>query len=188
MLGGIPGDEAKKALTRILLVTPSDDVYLGAVEALKSRGDRTGHLQLVRALGGRDKARQRAAYALGELGDQAAVPALVEHLTVRRQKIYQAPRTGGRALNGAYIAVGTVVPYVADAEPVVSEQGVAFNPQIRGVMTGAVLAISNVRVVGERKIVTFIGPAPAVREALRKITGEDFGYDRTAWRRYINEH
>jgi hypothetical protein len=185
-LAGIPGDDARRELIKVLLTTPSKDVYLTAVEGLKGRTDPPDQGMLIRALGGQESARQRSAYALGELGAFSAIPALVDHLKVRRPKILEAPAiAGGGGGNGAYIAIGRAISYVRDAEPIVSADAVGWNPDIGTVMSGAVLSVRNVRVVGRRTIIEVIGPEPAVREALRKITGRDFGYDQAAWRQYL---
>lgn len=179
-LGGIPGDEAREALVRMLLTDGSKDVYLAALRSLKSRADSARVGPLVQALGGSKGARRRAAYALGELNAWHAIGALIGHLKAPEPRVVKAPpETSGR---GAYIAVGTVTTYVRDAEPVVSNGAVAWNPVIGAIMSGAVLSVSNVHVTGRRTVIRVLAPQPVVLAALKKITGEDFGYDAEAWR------
>jgi hypothetical protein len=184
-LSGIPGEDARRELTKVLLTAPDKDVYLAALDGLKRRNDPPDHAILTRALGGQTDARQRAAYALGELGAWGAAGALVDHLKVRRPKVLEAPAVGGGTGNGAYIAIGRAITYVRDAEPIVSDAAVGWDPDIGTIMAGAVLSVRNVRVVGHRRIIEIIAPEPVVREALRKISGQDFGYDQGAWRRYL---
>ena len=186
-LGGIPGEEARRCLVRMILTEKSQSAYLAAVSALRSRADSIYVGPLLRALSGPKETRRRAAYALGELRSSASVPTLIQHLNVREPKILQAPRKEGSGGPSAYIAVGTVVTYVRDVEPVVSEGVVAWNPIIGAITVGAVMSIHNPVVTGRRIIIHIIGPEPAVREALRKITGEDFGYDQAAWRQWLLE-
>ncbi|HUX01455.1 MAG: hypothetical protein WBD63_01675 [Phycisphaerae bacterium] len=186
-LGGIPGDEARRCLVQMILAEKSESAYLAAVAALRSRADSLYVGPLLRALSGPTETRRRAAYALGELRSSASVPTLIQYLNVREPKVLQAPRKEGSGGPSAYIAVGTVVTYVRDAEPVVGDGVVAWNPVIGAITVGSVLAIHNPVVTGRRIIIHIIGPEPAVREALRKITGEDFGYDQAAWREWLLE-
>ncbi len=186
-LGGIPGDEARRFLVQMILTEKSESAYLAAVAALRSRADSIYVGPLLRALAGPTETRRRAAYALGELRSSASVPTLIQYLNVREPKVLQAPRKEGSGGPSAYIAVGTVVTHVRDAEPVVGGGVVAWNPIIGAITVGAVMSIHNPVVTGRQIIIHILGPEPAVREALRKITGEDFGYDQAAWREWLLE-
>ena len=53
---------------------------------------------------------------------------------------------------------------------------------IGAIMSGAVLSVSNARVTARRTVIRVLAPQPVVLAALKKITGEDFGYDAEAWR------
>ncbi len=188
-LAAIPGQEARDALVSLIMTTPDADVYQYGLKQLTYRADGPHHPPFLRALRGRKDARNRAAYALGELKSWSAVPALIEVLKARESRVMQAPARagGGSSGSGAYIAVGRVVTYVKDATPVVAEGAVAWDPVIGAITTGSVLSVSNPVVTGRKVIVEFVGPQPAVREALRKITGKDFGYDQAVWRTYLRD-
>jgi len=186
-LGGIPGDEARRLLVRMILTEKSESAYLAAIEALRSRADSAFVGSLVRALSGPKDMRQRAAYAIGELRSSASLPTLIRYLNVREPKILEAPREPGSGGPSAYIAVANVITYIRDAEPVVGAAAVAWDPIIGAIPVGSVLSIHNPVVTGQRIIIHVVRPEPAVREALRKITGEDFGYDQAAWRQWLLE-
>ena len=182
-LGGIPGDEAREAIVRMLLTDRSKDVYLAALRSLKSRADSARVGPLVQALGGSKGARRRAAYALGKLNAWHAIGALIGHLKAPEPRVVKPTRdTSGR---GAYIAIGTITTYVRDAELVVSNGAVAWNPVIGAIMSGAVLSVSNARVTARRTIIRVLAPQPVVLEALKRITGQDFGYEQDKWRIWL---
>ncbi len=182
-LTGVPGEAAKEELVRITLTTDEPEVYLAAVHALKARDDEPVYGRYMRALGGTKKARNRSAYALGELKLWSAVPALIDHLHAPEPRVLAAPRSSGIAPGpSAYIAVGNIVTYVADAQPVIAEGAVAWDPVIGAIPVGSVLSVHNPRVIIERRIITIRGPQPAVRDALKKITGRDFGFEEEKWR------
>jgi len=182
-LAAIPGPEAERLLVRFVLKDPARAVFDAAVDALRLRAPDAGIRQLTRALAGTKRSRQRAAYALGEMRSWQSVPALIGRLKAPEMRVMQAPRSSSRSSgSGAYIAVGTVTTYVADAEPVVAEAAVGWDPVIGSVVTGGVLSVGNPRVIGYRTIIKIIAPQPLVREALKKITGQDFGFEEEEWR------
>ena len=186
-LGGIPGDVARQLLVKMILTEKSKRAYLAAIQALRSRADSAYVGPLVRALSGPKETRQRAAYALGELRSSASVPTLIQHLAVRESKILHAPREPDNGGPSAYIAIGNVITYLRDAVPVIGEGVVAWDPVLGTITVGNVLAIHRPVVTGRRTVIHVVGPEPVVREALKKITGEDFGYDQAAWRRWLLE-
>ena len=181
-LAGIPGDEAARILARFVLSDESQEVQRAAVAALASRPDGRGLQQLTNALKGSQRSLNRAAYALGEIGDLAAAPALIAHLRTPETRILKAPASGGGSSDtGAYIFTGTVITYIADAEPVVAEAAVGWDLQIGAIPVGTSLAIRNPRVTIYRTIVEFV-QRPAVHDALQKMLGEDHGYNSADWR------
>lgn len=188
-LAGVPGDEASRYLVRFVLADESRPVYEAAVAALAARQDERGLVPLTNALNGSEKVLKRAAYALGEMREPRAVPALVNRLRTQesRVKTYDAPR-GSRARSsggtGGYLFSGTVITYIRDVEPVVAEAAVGWNPTIGAIPVGAVISVSNPSVRIHRTIIEFVRQ-PVVLEALKKITGKDFGYDTPAWRDWI---
>ena len=181
-LAGIPGDEAARILARFVLSDESQEVQRAAVAALASRQDSRSLPQLTNALKGSQRSLNRAAYALGEIGDLAAAPALIAHLRTPETRILKAPASGGGSSDtGAYIFTGTVITYIADAEPVVAEAAVGWDLQIGAIPVGTSLAIRNPRVTIYRTIVEFV-QRPAVHDALQKMLGEDHGYNSADWR------
>lgn len=181
-LAGIPDDEAARILVRFVLSDESQEVQRAAVAALASRQDSRGLPQLTNALKGSPRSLNRAAYALGEIGDLAAAPALIAHLQTPETRILKAPASGGGASDtGAYLFTGTVITYIAGAKPVVAEGAVGWDLQLGAIPVGTSLAIRNPRVTIYRTIVEFV-QQPAVHDALHKMLGEDHGYNSADWR------
>jgi len=187
-LGRIPGDEAAKALVRFVLGDEPEPVYRAAVAALAARRDRAALQPLVNALNGSPKALEKAAFALGEIGDLAAAPALVGQLQRPETRILKAPASsaGRAALPGAYMFTGQVVTYIADADPIVSDRAVGWDLQIGAIPIGTMLSVHNPRVYIYRTIIEIVR-RPVVRNALHKMTGQDFEYNAEAWRRWLRE-
>ena len=187
-LGRIPGQEAARYLVKYVLTDPSRPLYEAAVKALASRTSERGLPQLLNALNGSEKVLQRSAYALGEMREWRAVPALINHLRTQepRVKTYDAPREKGAGSGdtGAYFFSGTVSTYVKDVEPVVAEGAVGWDPTIGSVPSGAMISIGNPSVRIHRTVIEFVRQ-PAVHEALKKITDEDFEFDTPAWRDWL---
>ncbi|MBM4017322.1 MAG: hypothetical protein FJ288_03185 [Planctomycetes bacterium] len=186
-LAQIPGDEAVRILVRFVLTDESEEVYRAAVAALAGRADgRRGLTQLSNALDGSERSLNRAAYALGEIGDLGTAPALIAHLRTPETKVLKAPASGGRPSDtGAYISVSTVTTYIADAEPVVAEAAVGWDLQIGAIPVGTTLSVKNPRVTIYRTIVEFV-QRPAVHDALQKMLGEDHQYNPAEWRKALS--
>lgn len=180
-LGQIPGEEAGKYLVKFTLLDPSQDVYGAAVAALAKRTEGRAVPMLVNALNGSEKTLKRAAYALGEMQEWRAVPALISRLKTQEPRVYDAPRPGGGTSGpSAYFFSGTVVTYVADATPVVAEGAVGWDPTIGAIPVGSVLRVDNPRVTIHRTVIEFV-KQPVVREALTKITGQDYEFRTQDW-------
>lgn len=174
-LGRIPGEDAGKYLVKLLLIDPSEDVFLAAVAALASREQDRGAPMLINALNGSGKAMKRAVFALGEMREWRAVPALIAHLKM------QEPRTVTSIVTQPRPSMfsGTLIPYVANVTPIVANGVVAWKPTIGYVGSGIGFADSTPEVV--QRTVYELVPQPAVREALRKITGEDCEFRSQDW-------
>jgi hypothetical protein len=188
-LGQIPGEEAAKYLVKFTLGDQSEDVFKAAVSALASRMADRGVPMLVNALNGSEKALKRAAYALGEMQEWRAVPALIGHLKTQEPRVvtYDAPRAGGGGGPSAYFFSGTIVTYIADMTPVVAEAAVGWQPTIGAIPAGACLRVDNPRVTIHRTIIQVV-PQPMVREALTKITGEDHEYRSQDYWKLLDKH
>jgi hypothetical protein len=181
-LAGIPYDEAACILARFVLSDESQEVQRAAVAALASRQESRGLPQLTNALKGSPRSLNRAAYALGEIGDLAAAPALIAHLQTPETRILKAPASGGGASDtGAYLFTGTIITYVAGAKPVVANGAVGWDIQVGAIPVGTAISFRNPRVTIYRTIVEFV-QRPAVHDALQKMLGEDHGYNSADWR------
>jgi hypothetical protein len=181
-LAGIPGDEAARILVRFVLSDESQEVQRAAVAALASRQDSRGLPQLTNALKGSPRSLNRAAVALGEIGDLAAAPALIAHLRTPETRILKAPASGGGASDtGAYLFIGTVITYIAGAKPVVANGAVGWDIQVGSIPVGTGISFRNPRVTLYRTIVEFV-QQPAVHDALHKMLGEDHDYNSADWR------
>jgi len=189
-LGAIPGDEAVKHLVKFILGEQSDPVYMAAVAALKERPDDHGVRQLLNALNGSTPVMQRAAFALGEIGDLAAGPALVGRLHAPELRVLEAPMAGGGGGSswdgpGGYMFVGKVVSYISNATPVIADRAVGWDLQIGAIPVGTVLNVDHPRVTINRTIIEIVVRQPVVQGALQKMTGQDFGFDSEAWRKWF---
>jgi len=180
-LAGIPGDEARLALIRMILTENSQSVFLAAIGRLRSRADSGRVEPLLRALEGPPQARRRAAYALGELRAESAIPALVAHLRAPETRTV----TTTERVEPMGMFSGTIIPYVAGVRPIVTDNAVAFDPIIgyigSGVSVGSTAGPQEVTV--EKTKIQLV-EQPAVLEALKKITGRDFGYNLFQWRQW----
>jgi hypothetical protein len=180
-LARIPSDEAARLLVRFVLSDESLEVQRAAVSALASRKDNRGLTQLANALNGSERSLNRAAYALGEIGDLAAGPALIAHLRTPETKILKAPGSASASDRGAYMFTGTVVTYIAGATPVIANGAVGWDLQIGAIPMGSMVSIKNPRVTIYRTVVEFV-TRPAVHDALQKMLGEDHEYNPAEWR------
>lgn len=90
---------------------------------------------------------------------------------------------GGGSRPGAlaWIALGTQTAYVADLEPVVSENAVAFDPQVAAITSGVVVRVLDAVVVTYHIEVHY-----ALRRLASKVWGNDvdLGWSYGAWRRW----
>jgi len=180
-LAQIPGEEAARLLTRFVLGEESEEVRRSAISALASRGAGAGLTQLTNALNGSPKVLDRAAFALGEIGDLRAAPALIAHLKTPETKVLKAPASSQSSNTGSYFFSGTIVTYIANATPVVANGAVGWDLQIGAIPVGTGFSVKNTRVTIYRTIIEFV-PRPAVHDALQKMVGEDHDYNATQWR------
>jgi hypothetical protein len=80
---------------------------------------------------------------------------------------------------------GTIIPYVADVHPIVSGNAVAFDPVIGYIGSGVGIgSTAGPQEVTVEKTKIKLVEQPAVLEALKKITGQDFGYNLFQWRQW----
>lgn len=122
---------------------------------------------------GSETVRGRALNALGVIGNLATLPVLV-----RRVRIVWG---GGPR---SHVLVGTQFAYVRDFDVEVAQGAAAFDPVIGVATDGTVLDVRPIKVEEE---ITLVVPLAAAG-ALRRMTGQDFGTDYTAWKRWLDEN
>lgn len=171
LLAGLSTAEAGEGLLRISLEERDAGVRAAAIRALKAKNDPAA---LDRALLALERApdlwaRGRAAEVLGELGDLRAVPALVDALYVRRLYEEAAPVE----LEG----IPMTRPIVIGKRVKVAKNVVAEEPVIADAWT-----VAGFREADAPGRLPSYEVVPEAREALRKLTGQDYGYRREQWR------
>ncbi len=181
-LGGIPGDTSLRCLLGFLLADDSPSVYLQALEGLKRRPDDRIIQQLIYAVARTTKpAMERAAFALGELGAEKAIPALISNLRAPEHERIRITKT----VEPQRVLTGTITAYIADLRPIVVNGAVAYKPVVGyvGMMNG--IGDTGPREVTVERDRIRLVEQPAVLEALKAITGMDFGYNIVEWRRWM---
>lgn len=172
-LSAFPQDEATMHLALVGLVEAYAAPRRRAVAELVRRQD--GHViaHYRAALHcGNDVVLKRAAYGLGELRAAGAVPDLIDLLTAERTKAVEVP---------AQDWLIRVPNYFFEERVASLPRGAARSGRSHADI-GIHLWAHEVSNVWTRRRVTVY--RTEVREALRKITGEDFGFDAAAWQRW----
>ncbi len=178
VLSQFPQDEATMNLAVLALVDNNEGIRRRALLELQRRNDPRVIPQFRRALAGdNDALIRRAATVLGTLAARCAVPELIEALRAQRRKLVEvSTRT---YFYDEY-------PAVFNAETVVSLGG--FSQLRHRPMLGiSSIGLNLVSVQHEYQMRNVTVFRTEVREALRKITGEDLGFDEAAWRRWYQE-
>jgi len=176
-LGRFSQDEATMNLAVLALVDADDGIRHRALLELKRRDHPDVIPQFRRALvSGNDALVRRAAVGLGVLEARAAVPELIDALQAQRRKLVEVP----------------VRTYFLDYPMVFSEPTVTTlggGVSIRHVPALGIdsLGLDLVFVDRRFELRDVIVYRSEVREALRRITGQDFGFDQAAWQRWYAE-
>lgn len=170
-------DEATMNLAALALVDGDAQVRRRALGELVRRNDPRVGAQFRRALAtDNDTLVRRAAEGLGALRFEPAVPDLIELLKVQRRKRVEVPVR--RYLGGwseAYGGRRTIL--------IGSGTNVAYTPRIGVAIAGEFVSTdTQYRIRGVTVFRT------EVLEALQQITGQNFGFDDAAWRRWYEEH
>jgi hypothetical protein len=177
-LAQVPCDLSLRYLLGFYLGDASSAVSLQALEGLKRQPDDRILQQLIWALTrGTKPVMERAAYALGELGNLKAVPALISHLRAPEQYKVLVKEM----VEPSHSMSGNVTAYVAGLEPIVAGGVVAYKPIVGYVGGGSGLGASTPQEVTTEKTKTKMVEQPAVLEALKQITGMDYGYRTQDW-------
>ena len=152
----------------------------------------------MKALGSENvKVVNRAAWTLGNLDAVNAVPRLVGSLISTEERIVLVPQDGGaQGVNAPGLAPqlmafnGSSIAYLTP--PAVGPGVVAYGAVSAPFYNPAQLNGNNMLGVGTApnrgpspRAVTFSYQNAEVLAALVKLTGQDFGYDAAAWRRWI---
>lgn len=182
-LAHIGGDEAALALVDVLTRDPDDGVAAKARVALADIESDTALLKMNNlARTGNELARNRVALALADTGSRGmtGVPHLIRNLITREERIIHHEPTESQR---SWFASGTHSAYVSDLEPVVAEAAVGWNPVISYLVAGAVLDVKATMQPWKEHVWVTVRHPDAL-DALRRITGQDFGWDIRAWQRW----
>lgn len=174
--------ENPKAVRKLIDMSLSDEssaVRLLALQTVKRRARKSGIAAYVRAL--RNESNlivNRAGEALTEVGDDTAIAPLIEALVTRHRYKIEVPAN----------AVGTT----SDGRWIQAIDPTLLPPNIAGLLatgqlpSGVVMNYGGGGAAAATRIVTikYDEKNPAVLEALTALTGENFGFDEPAWRRW----
>jgi hypothetical protein len=126
---------------------------------------------------------KRAAVGLKKLGAEAAVPDLIRVLTVQRRKLVEVPVRKyfdgwPRVVNGRFQILRRVSP---------ERVGIGRGPVEDDYDQSAWKSFGYEWTMElRRRLVTVY--RSEVREALRELTGQDFGFDTQKWQRWYEEY
>jgi len=167
-------DEATLNLAVLALTDPAESVRVQAVRELVRRQDPRivpHYREAVRS--GNEAVIRRAAYALGRLGAREAIPDLVQALTARRDRWVEVPaETFTRRVPE---------PFARPAVTYLDRQTrVTWWPQVGIGAFGGTIENKWER----RDVVVY---RTEVLEALRQITGQQYGFDAAEWLRWYEE-
>jgi len=184
-IGRIGGDDAALALLDMLTDDPDEEVYTRSRKMLSRLRSEKAHLAMSNIVRkGGEVARNRVAAAAADAGLTNTVPSLIRSLITLETRVIRHETIQSQR---AWIMHGTLYGYVADVEPVVAEAAVAFNPIIGYIVSGAILDVRATMEPWSERI-TMTVKHPEVLAALRRITGQNFGYDIRAWRRWYGQY
>jgi hypothetical protein len=199
VLSAIAGPESTAALVQRILDEPDSEVRTVTFDHLKQRNDAGVSRRFIRALGSEDvKVINRAAWALGNLNALESVPHLVPMLITYEDRIVVPPLDGGSLPTPNMPAAPGVVPraysnygVVVTTPPAVSNGVIASGMGVipwygvpPGLVPGGNYAGPS-KPPQDAHVETFTYQNVEVLGALQKLTGEDFGYDIEAWRRWV---
>jgi hypothetical protein len=167
VLQNFPEDEATMNLATLVLVERDAEVRERAVDELVRRHHPRVVSHLRRAVAGRDDVLvRRAAAALARLRTAEAIPELIDALTAERRKLVEVPITG----------------YYRDWQLCYDGRAASVLPPRIGIAGDVIRVDTEFRV---REVTVY---RTEVLEALRQISGQDFGFEQAAWRRWHQEN
>ncbi|WZO99858.1 HEAT repeat domain-containing protein [Isosphaeraceae bacterium EP7] len=205
VLGEIPGSRAGTALVEGFLHEDDAEVRQSAMTEIARRKDAGSIPRLSNALRSRDvRVVNRAAWALGNLKATSALQRLIGALTTVEEQVVWMP-TGQAPPPSSVGVIGAVAPapasvggfqgglsgggsYALLTPPVVAPGAVAFGAAAMPLGPTADFGYNGAMSAGKGPMpvsVPYVNRNVEVREALIKLTGQDFGFDAQAWRRWI---
>ena len=210
VLGVISGPEASSALVSRLLAETDGNVRDGLIVELARRDAHETAPRLVQALRSKQvMIINRAAWALGRLNVVTAVPQLIPALTSTEYRTEMIPVAGGNGGGGIGASFNSVAPtgggvgfgnytassYVVPTPAVVAPGAVAYGavglPLINGVALGSGGVNNGISFGGGNngpsmvpRVVPIQHPNVEVRDALTKLTGQDFGFNVGTWKQW----
>jgi hypothetical protein len=175
VLRGIEGPESTQALVDMALLDDVERNRLAAIDALKPRKSAALTSQLARELRHNVNSRvRRSAAILGEVGDSSVVPALVDAIVTTHRTVVEPSFLDRLGTMGSHKTRTTETATLPDGTTI-------RRNLIRGQSAQSILTPPDVKtqvIVEEIK-------NEEVLDALEKITGENFGFDEDAWRRWL---
>jgi len=176
-LSAFPQDEATLNLAVMALLDPSPRVRDRALAEMRRRNDQRVVAEYRQALmHGSDLLVARAATALGYLQADEAVPDLIDSLTARRRRWVEVPvetYLGGWscAFSGIMVHIGSTRLLCPPRLGVCGVYG-TFVPDTRNEWRYRLVTVYRTEVL----------------EALKQITGQNFGFDRQKWHQWYAQH
>ena len=211
LLAAIEGPDATEALVNLTVVEHDLDVRQAMLDELIRRRDPETSTRLVAALKAKDPdVVGRAAWALAVMKQLSAVPRLVDALVQTDKRMVMVPVAGGGGggggLSGSYgfaqnlsggssssvpasgqqgFATVGAVPYLTG--PVVAPGVVAFGASSVPVVSGSnAVPTGGQQQIGQMPVkATIRYQNGEVLKALESLTGENYGFDQLAWKKWI---
>jgi len=160
-------------LIRSSMYDANEDVRAAALRALKLFDDADVFYPYARALFSKSHgARVMAAQALGALGDMRGVGVILHRISIG---IGESPRVN--------IMVGSQLSYIQDFDVEIAQAAAIGDPIVNTIREGVILDFKVLGGHGEALVLE----REAYADALRDLTGRDFGQDWAAWARYADE-
>ncbi len=173
VLCSFPDDVATVNLAATALAEPQAEIRAKAIAELVRRKDARVVGQLRKALTSKDGVLiRRAAEALGPLRAREAVPELIEVLRIREWKVVEVPVARYFGIFGE--------PFAGSIARIGSER-IQVPPLVAYLNPAGMIEI-------QRRTMNVEPKVTQVLEALREITGVDFGFEQAEWRRWYEEH
>jgi hypothetical protein len=175
VLGAMEGDESTDALVTMVLEDESRRNRAAGTEALVPRKTPALLGRFVKELkSNENKHVRRAGEALRILGDESIVPALVDALITRHQRVYDPSFEEKLA--------GITGTSVRTTETVILPDGTMIR---RNLLQGTTPQQAFAPNVPQRQVIVETHENEEVLDTLIQLTGENFRFDQEAWRRWL---